>query len=109
MNQFLRDKLVGHTVLSGVKFTIGSANQVTPGGGIAQSAFLGGPAPLQAPPNDTNANANTVEVTAEFWIFDVKNDATGVKERWLQYSQTVVLNFGGIAWPHVTVASLVQQ
>jgi hypothetical protein len=108
MNQFLRDKLVGHTIGNGVKFTIGSANLVAPGGGIAQSAFLEGPNP-QPPPGDTNANANTVSVTAEVWIFDVTNDATHEQERWLQYSQTVVLNFGTIAWPHVTVGSLVMQ
>jgi hypothetical protein len=50
-------------------------------------------------------NANAVSVQATFWIETVK-PASGPTHMQLQYTQTVLLNFLGLSWPHVTVANL---
>lgn len=50
-------------------------------------------------------NANAAFVSAIFWIETVK-PASGPVFMQLQYSQTVLLNFLGLSWPHVTVATL---
>jgi hypothetical protein len=59
-------------------------------GGTANTAFLQG----------GNANASAVEAT--FWIETLEGDG-GMQ---LQYTQTVMLDFNGLRWPHVTVATL---
>ena len=45
---------------------------------------------------------------AIFWMETVR-DANGYARRQLQYSQTVLLNFNGLSWPHVSLATLVKQ
>jgi len=52
-----------------------------------------------------NANANSF--TAIFWIETVKNK-DGSQFLQLQYSQTLILNFGGLNWPHISVATLIK-
>jgi hypothetical protein len=54
------------------------------------------------------SNANATQMSATFWIESVKQ-RDGSLTLQLQYSQRVILNFGGIDWPHVSVATLVQQ
>jgi hypothetical protein len=54
------------------------------------------------------ANANATRMSATFWIESVKQ-RDGSLTLQLQYTQRVILNFGGIDWPHVSVATLVQQ
>jgi hypothetical protein len=54
----------------------------------------------------TNANANSF--SAIFWIETVEN-ADGTQFMQLQYTQTVILDFIGLKWPHITVATLVKQ
>jgi len=34
---------------------------------------------------------------------------TGRIKHQLQYTQTVLLNFNGLSWPHVSVATLIKQ
>jgi hypothetical protein len=46
-------------------------------------------------------------VSAIFWVETVE-DATGGTFLQLQYTQTVLLNFQNLSWPHVTVATLVK-
>ncbi len=58
-------------------------------GGTANTAFLQG------------GNANASLVTATFWIETLEGG--GMQ---LQYTQTVMLDFNGLRWPHVTVATL---
>jgi hypothetical protein len=41
-----------------------------------------------------------------FWIETIKDAAGGPDLLQLQYTQTVLLNFAGLSWPHVTVATL---
>jgi hypothetical protein len=69
-----------------------------PGGGAANIAFLkGGP---------DGPNAVTTRVTATFWLQTVQGDT---EPSLLQYSQRVLLDFNGVSWPHVTVATLHKQ
>ena len=68
------------------------------GGGTSNTAFLrgagGGP------------NANAAQVFATFWIETVKGAPGQPDFLQLQYTQTVILNFNGLSWPHVTVGTL---
>jgi hypothetical protein len=54
------------------------------------------------------SNANATKLDAIFWIETVQR-ADGSLYLKLQYTQTVILNFKGIDWPHVSVATLVKQ
>jgi len=67
------------------------------GGGADNIAFLTGTA--------HGPNADAARVTAIFWIERVR-DEYGHEFDQLQYTQRVLLNFNGLSWPHVTVATL---
>jgi hypothetical protein len=54
----------------------------------------------------TNANANSF--SAIFWIETIEN-SDGSQFLQLQYTQTVILDFIGLKWPHIAVATLVKQ
>ena len=69
------------------------------GGGVDSIAFLVGKSP-----DGPNADVSTVSAT--FWIERLTNPAGGPDLLQLQYSQTVLLNFNGLSWPHVTVGTL---
>jgi hypothetical protein len=69
------------------------------GGGTSNTAFLQG-APSAGP------NAQAALVTATFWIETVTGTPDFLQ---LQYTQTVLLNFNGLSWPHITVATLRKQ
>jgi hypothetical protein len=69
-----------------------------PGGGAANIAFLNG--------GHDGPNAVTTRVTATFWLQTFQGDT---KPTQLQYSQTVLLDFDTLSWPHVTVATLHKQ
>jgi len=58
--------------------------------------------------NATNNNAAATAVEATFWIETVQPQR-GHPFQVLQYSQTVTLNFLGIDWPHISVATLYRQ
>jgi hypothetical protein len=102
-NTVLENKLAGVTVHRTTTFSIATSNQPVPGGGIANTAFLEDAGSAASP-----GNAQAVSTKAFFWVMDVTT-ADGVDQRWLQYSQSVILNFGPISWPHVTVGTLVRQ
>ncbi len=53
-------------------------------------------------------NANATKLTAIFWIETVKQP-DGSSFLQLQYTQTVILNFLDIDWPHISVSTLVKQ
>ena len=53
-------------------------------------------------------NANATRLQAVFWIEKVKQ-TNGEIFLQLQYSQTVILNFDDIDWPHISVATLVKN
>ena len=67
-----------------------------PFGGILNVPFL---------QNNVNNNAAVRSVNATFWIEGVKPVA-GLPFDVLQYTQTILFNFLGINWPHITVATL---
>jgi hypothetical protein len=53
-------------------------------------------------------NANVAQLDAIFWIETVKHPLHGEFVQ-LQYVQRVILNFIGIHWPHISVATLRKQ
>ena len=67
------------------------------GGGTDNDSFLQGTA--------NGPNAQAAEMSAIFWIETVTppHDRPFLQ---LQYTQTVLLNFKGLSWPHVSVATL---
>ncbi|HEY4243508.1 MAG TPA: heme-binding protein [Kofleriaceae bacterium] len=101
-NSVLAAGIAGKTIKSAIQLDISTAPKslggtTLPGGGTANTAFLaGGPG---------GPNANAVTVTATFWIETIANQGLPDSMQ-LQYSQTVLLNFNGISWPHVTVGTL---
>jgi hypothetical protein len=68
------------------------------GGGINNMGFLVGAA--------GGPNANAARMTATFWIEKILGkDGNSVFQ--LQYIQRVLLNFNGLSWPHVSLATMV--
>lgn len=85
----------GQIIKSTVTLQVTSNDLPVVGGGTADTAFLqGGPA---------GPNAEPALVSATFWLETVTGEPDFQQ---LQYSQTVLLNFNGLSWPHVTVATL---
>ena len=73
-------------------------NPPTSGGGTSNIAFLQGAA--------GGPNAQAARMDATFWIEEF--DDKGHIKLQLQYSQRVLLNFNGLSWPHVSVATLLK-
>lgn len=92
-NSVLRD--IVQPVASTITLQVSSIDAPVPGGGTSNTAFLAGG------PSGPNANAGTV--TSTFWLETIEGSPGSLQ---LQYSQTVLLNFNGLSWPHVTVATL---
>jgi hypothetical protein len=67
------------------------------GGGTDNISFLKGTA--------GGPNADAALMTAIFWIETVEDPGRPPFLQ-LQYTQTVLLNFNGLSWPHVSVATL---
>jgi hypothetical protein len=82
----LADETISHTEVLIVS--------TDPGGAVANIPFI-----VQ--------NANAAFASAIFWIEQVEHDSGAVHMQ-LQYTQTVLLNFLGRSWPHVSVATLVK-
>jgi len=97
LKRALADRIIKNTVVLNV-----SSDTSTPvfGGGTANTAFLQG-SPSEGP------NAQAVIVTAIFWIEVLESPVAGGPDfHQLQYTQRVLLNFNGLSWPHITVATL---
>ena len=100
-NLALKRALEGTTIKNTVVLDV-SSDVSTPvfGGGLANTAFL------QGSPNE-GPNAQAALVRATFWIETAAGAiADGPDLHQLQYTQTVLLNFNGLSWPHITVATL---
>jgi hypothetical protein len=56
------------------------------------------------------SNANATQLDAIFWIEKVVDPEEGPDNPYiqLQYVQRVILDFDGIHWPHISVATLVK-
>ena len=94
-NSVLTTAQNGQTILSTVTLQVSTTDTPTPGGGEAETAFLQG--------GTAGPNASVASVVATFWLETVEATPNFLQ---LQYSQTVLLNFNGLTWPHVTVATL---
>jgi len=101
-NAFLAAGIAGKTVRSTTTLSISTVplNPPTSGGGPANIAFLVGDA--------GGPNASAVRIDATFWIEEILEAGGGVRHQ-LQYTQRVLLNFNGLSWPHVSVATLTRQ
>ena len=90
-NQALLDDIARQTIVNTI--VIGISTSAV--GGILNIPFV-------------VANANATRLDAIFWIETVQQP-DGSTFMQLQYTQTVILNFLGIDWPHISVATLVKQ
>jgi hypothetical protein len=100
-NVVLASGIAGKNITSVTKLTISTIdlNPPTSGGGTSNIAFLQGAA--------GGPNAGAAQMDATFWIEEFR-DAHGAAKLQLQYSQRVLLNFNGLSWPHVSVATLLK-
>jgi hypothetical protein len=148
-NEVLRRHLGSVQVVETTAIAISTApSRPLFGGGADNIAFLWGDAAAVHSGNPSGQNAQTLHMTATFWIEKVRHTLTVPRFRpgqhplrlrphtgvagqplptflvrppvaidvprtitveWtqIQYTQTVVLNFAGLSWPHVSVATLV--
>jgi hypothetical protein len=99
-NSVLTDALQHEEVISTVVLIVSTtASSSISGGGTDGTAFLQGSA--TAGPNASPASMNAI-----FWIEKLAPKGGGPELLQLQYTQTVLLNFNGLSWPHVSVATL---
>jgi hypothetical protein len=105
-NSVLTAAIAGQTITQTTVLIISTTAPAAPppptapnvGGGTDNIAFLqGGPG---------GPNAQAAQMTATFWIEQVAATAHEPGFLQLQYTQTVLLNFNGLSWPHVSVATL---
>jgi hypothetical protein len=148
-NTALREALTGLQVTHTTAISIATAPALPLfGGGTDNIAFLWGDAAAVQSANPSGQNAQTVQMTATFWIetvqrkltvhplpagkheVTIKPTSTGLRQpvpsflvrpphpltgpteitvsyTQIQYTQRVVLNFAGLGWPHISVATLV--
>ena len=96
-NSFL-SAAVGQKFRRTTQINVSSGPTPVIGGGTANTAFLVG--------GSAGPNAQAAIVSATFWV-ELVEGVDGAPDFFqLQYSQTVMLNFAGLSWPHVTVATL---
>nr|WP_294509602.1 heme-binding protein [uncultured Rhodopila sp.] len=97
-NSVLTDAIKDQTITQTIVLVI-STTPAAPlvGGGTGNIAFLQGTA--------DGPNANAAQISAIFWIETVEEPHRPPFLQ-LQYTQTVLLNFNGLSWPHVSVATL---
>ena len=94
-NTVLRSAIAGQHIHATTTLHVSTSDAPLPGGGTANTAFLRGAA--------HGPNAVAARAAATFWLETLQGE-TGASQ--LQYSQTVLLNFNGLSWPHITVATL---
>jgi hypothetical protein len=101
-NSVLRHALAGQTITRRTFIQISTTGHPVKGGGTANTAFL---ADASNPPG---GNAKATQIEASFWIETVSREGQPDFLQ-LQYTQLVQLDFNGLRWPHVTVATLRRQ
>jgi hypothetical protein len=94
-NGVLHAAIAGQHIKATTTLHVTTTNTPLPGGGTANTAFLKG-----GPPGP---NADAASVDATFWLETLQGQSAPTQ---LQYAQKVLLNFNGLSWPHVTVATL---
>jgi hypothetical protein len=100
-NSVLRTAIAGQviteTTILKISSKLGVLSAPDAGGGTDNIAFLAGTA--------AGPNALAAKVDATFWIETVKEPSGHILHQ-MQYSQTVLLDFNLLSWPHVSVATL---
>ncbi|MGZ4326445.1 MAG: heme-binding protein [Solirubrobacteraceae bacterium] len=100
----LQNSLQGTSMKSRTFLNVSTThNIVKAGGGTANTAFLASSG------NPPGGNAKAAQVNATFWIETIAGTGGQPDKHQLQYTQLVMLDFNGIHWPHVTVATLLKQ
>jgi hypothetical protein len=94
-NTVLHTAIASQHITSTTTLHVSTTDAPVPGGGTANTAFLRGGA--------QGSNAVSASVTSTFWLETLQGQTSPTQ---LQYSQTVLLNFNGLSWPHVTVGTL---
>lgn len=101
-NAALTSVIEGQNITNTVVLEVSTTTQPQPGdlsgpfgGGILNIPFV-------------TVNANAVAMKATFWIETVEPPHAEPFLQ-LQYTQTVILSFIGINWPHISVATLVKS
>jgi hypothetical protein len=89
----IAEQVISETTILKISSKYGVLSAPDAGGGTDNIAFLG-------------PNAFAAEIDATFWIETVEGPDGRICQ--LQYSQTVLLNFNLLSWPHVSVATLRQ-
>ena len=97
-NSVLTEAIAGQQITTTTTLHVSTNEPPVPGGGTQNTAFLKGGA--------QGANARAARATATFWLETLQGETIPTQ---LQYSQIVLLNFSGLSWPHVTVATLTRQ
>jgi hypothetical protein len=92
-NLVLQRAIVGQDIVRTVVLRVDATNRHPHSIGTANTFFL-----------TENASAN--HVSATFWIERVKKAHAHGHFLQLQYTQAVMLDFNGLRWPHVSVATL---
>ena len=95
-NHVLQKAIVGQNIVRTTVLRVDARNSQPLSAGTANTFFL-------------TQNASADHVTATFWIEKVKKPHTSGHFLQLQYTQTVMLDFNGLRWPHVSVATLRKQ
>ena len=100
-NSLLQEAIRGQPVQNSTVIQTSTAHHPVPAGsGTVNTAFLAGNA------SSPNPNAKAVEVDATFWTETLTGPSGEPDVYQLQYAQRVQLEFNGLRWPHVTVATL---
>jgi len=94
-NGILQAAIAAQHITTTTTLHVTSTDTPVPGGGTANTAFLKGGA--------DGPNANAVSVNATFWLETLQGESAPSQ---LQYAQTVLLNFNGLSWPHITIGTL---
>jgi hypothetical protein len=94
-NSVLVAAIAKQNITSTVRLQVTTAHTPVLGGGTANTAFLAG--------GREGPNAVASTVTSTFWLEKLDNAKEFTQ---LQYTQTVLLDFAGLSWPHVSVATL---
>jgi hypothetical protein len=94
-NSILQAAIAGQHITATTTLHVTSTNHPVPGGGTANTAFLAGTA--------DGPNADAASVDATFWLETLQGQSAPTQ---LQYAQKVLLNFNGLSWPHITIATL---
>jgi hypothetical protein len=102
-NSVLQEAIAGQHFASRTFIKVSTSQSPIRGGGTANTAFLGAAA------NPPGGNARAAVVDATFWIETLTAEPGQPEQMQLQYSQLVQLDFNGLRWPHVTVATLKKQ